>query len=120
VGLLESQGVPCWISSRDIQFGENFADAITRAIQSTAVTLVLLSAEANNSHFVSNELDCAVRNQKPIIPVRLEPAAATQRLDVFVGSQHCINYWDGAPNREEHLRKLVASLRALTDTTSRA
>jgi hypothetical protein len=51
--------------------GDNYAVAIVNAIQNCRITLLLLSAAANESPHVANEIERAVNYRKEIIPVRL-------------------------------------------------
>ena len=40
---LESRGLPCWIASRDVGPGENFMEAIVRAIRAAKVMVLVFS-----------------------------------------------------------------------------
>ena len=53
---LESRGLSCWISSRDVGPGENFMDAIVRAISAAKVMVLVFSANANNSDDIEREI----------------------------------------------------------------
>jgi hypothetical protein len=49
VTYLESHGVPCWISSRDIPPQMIYADAISEAVQECTACAVVVSQAANQS-----------------------------------------------------------------------
>jgi hypothetical protein len=111
VNLLEAAGLQCWIAPRDIPYGSNYAGAIMDAIKSADAMLVLLSSESNSSQFVSNEIERAVNYSKRVVPVRVEPVLPSANLELFIGARQWIDFWDGAPNREENLRRLIGVLR---------
>ena len=56
---LESRGVPCWISSRDVKAGENYQAAIFEAIRSARAMVLIFSANANQSAEITEELALA-------------------------------------------------------------
>src|SRR5580704_18379851 len=69
---LESRGLPCWISSRDVGLGENFMDAIVRAIGAAKVMVLVFSENANNSDDMKREIVLASSAMVTVIPVRVE------------------------------------------------
>ncbi len=69
---LESRGNSCWISSRDVRAGDNFQEAIVRALRGAKVMLLVFTANANNSDEIKKELVLAGRHQVTVVPVRVE------------------------------------------------
>jgi hypothetical protein len=69
---LESRGNTCWISSRDVRAGDNFQEAIVRALRGAKVMLLVFTANANNSDEIKKELVLAGRHQVTVVPVRVE------------------------------------------------
>jgi hypothetical protein len=69
---LESRGLPCWISSRDVGPGENFMDAIVQAIGTAKAMVLVFSENANNSDDIKREIVLASTAKVTIIPVRVE------------------------------------------------
>jgi hypothetical protein len=69
---LESRGQQCWISSRDVRAGENFQEAIVRALRSAKVMLLVFTSNANNSDEIKKELVLAGRHHVTVVPVRVE------------------------------------------------
>jgi TIR domain-containing protein len=55
VAYLESHGVTCWISSRDIPPRAIYADVITEAMQACSACAVLITSAANRSKAVKRE-----------------------------------------------------------------
>ncbi len=46
---LERRGLGCWLASRDIAPGENFQEAIVKAIRSVRAMVLVFTGSANNS-----------------------------------------------------------------------
>ena len=69
---LETRGQRCWIACRDVKAGENFQEAIVRALRQARVMLLVFSANANNSEEIKKELVLAGRHHVTVIPVRVE------------------------------------------------
>jgi hypothetical protein len=72
---LEARGLQCWISSHDVHAGENFQEAIVRALRSARVMVLVFTTNANNSDEIKKELVLAGRHQVTVIPVRVEDVA---------------------------------------------
>jgi cell division septation protein DedD len=69
---LQARGHPCWIACRDIGPGENFQEAIVRAIRSARVMLLIFTSNANNSDEIKKEVVLAGRHRVTVLPVRVE------------------------------------------------
>jgi hypothetical protein len=90
---LEARGLTCWISSRDIGPGENFQEAIVKALRGARAMVLVFTANANNSDEIKKEMALASQNRLAIIPVRVEDVmpsdafayefATRQWVDVF-------------------------------------
>ncbi len=69
---LESDGLATWICSRDIQPGQTWAGAISDGLERSGALVLLFTANANRSDHVLREVDLAVKQKVPILPVRLD------------------------------------------------
>src|SRR5271154_652230 len=69
---LEARGHACWIAARDVQPGENFQEAIVRALRAARVMLLVFTSNANNSDEIKKELVLAGRHHVTVVPVRVE------------------------------------------------
>ena len=67
-GKLEAAGIKCWYAPRDIRPGEEWADAITNALQRCKVFLLIFTENANDSSQVLREVGLAADFKKTIIP----------------------------------------------------
>jgi uncharacterized protein YecT (DUF1311 family) len=99
-GALESRGHSCWMSSRDVQPGENYQGAIVRAIREAGVMVLVFSANANNSDEIKKEMSLASQSRTMVIPVRSEDVlpsedftyelATRQWIDMFIDWEQAI------------------------------
>src|SRR4051812_33927197 len=84
---IEGLGIPCWMAPRDVPFGANFGVAIVDAIEAAEVFVVLLSANANSSIHVENEVERAVNYRKTIIPLRLENVKPSRAIELHISAR---------------------------------
>ena len=106
VAYLESHGMRCWISSRDIPPQAIYADAITAAMQSCTACVVLLTNAANQSKALKRELELASHYEKPFIPIRVDGVEPAAGLDYYVRNTQWVEY---ARDGEEALDRIVAT-----------
>ncbi len=69
---LEARGQACWIACRDVAPGENYQEAIVRALRDAKVMLLVFTSNANNSDEIKKELVLAGRHRVTVVPVRVE------------------------------------------------
>lgn len=90
---LETRGIACWMSTRDVPPGADFQESIIDALEAAHVMVLVFSANANNSGEMKKELVLAGDYKLPVLPVRIEkviPSGAfryqlttRQYLDLF-------------------------------------
>ena len=110
-GQIEAMGIPCWIAPRDVQFGANWGGEIVDAIKACEVYVILLSANANKSIPVENELVCAGNYKKTIVPLRIENVKPSKNIELHVGARHWVDLFEGPPQIEQTMRKFLVVLR---------
>jgi hypothetical protein len=113
VAEIEASGIRCWIAPRDIPFGLNFGAAIIDAIESTQVFVFLLSASANRSVHVANEIERAVHYQKHLVPIRIEDVKPSREIEFFVSRPHWVDLFKGSRQGENNMGRLLDQLRDL-------
>jgi hypothetical protein len=106
VAYLESHGMPCWISSRDIPPRAIYADAITEAMQACSACVVLLTSSANQSKALKRELELASHYEKPFIPIRVDGVEPAAGLDYYLRNTQWVEY---ARDGEGALDRIVAA-----------
>ncbi|MEQ1580768.1 MAG: TIR domain-containing protein [Steroidobacteraceae bacterium] len=109
--LLEQRGLKCWIAPRDVGAGAEWDEAILDAIERSRAYLLILSAHANRSSFVKNELNRAFSVKKPIVTFRIEDVLPGRSLELYLARHH----WTDAfpPPLEPRVDQLASSLTRL-------
>lgn len=108
---LEARGIRCWIAPRDVLPGQAYGEAINTAIRGCRALVLVFSSNANLSDHVSKEVERAVSNGIPVVPLRIENVTPTGALEYFIGSVH----WLDALTQpiEAHLERLADSVERL-------
>jgi eukaryotic-like serine/threonine-protein kinase len=116
--LLEQRGLTCWIAPRDVGAGVEWDEAILDAIEQSRAFLLILSAHANQSSFVKNELNRAFSGGKPIVTFRLEDVVPGRSLELYLARHH----WTDAfpPPLEPRVDQLAQSLKTLLGVSPHA
>jgi TIR domain-containing protein len=115
---LEAGGVRCWIAPRDINPGAPWADAIIQAIQETRIMVVVFSSHSNHSQQVTREVSQAVGKGDVIIPFRIEDIVPSRSFQYYLSTPHWLDAL--TPPLEEHIRRLVISVQALSENRAEA
>jgi TIR domain len=108
VAYLESHGMPCWISSRDIPPRSIYADAIAEAMQACSACVVLLTSAANQSKALKRELELASHYEKSFIPIRVDGVEPAAGLDYYLRNTQWVEY---ARDGDVALDRIVAAAR---------
>ena len=111
-GLLEAAGIRCWIAHRDVPPGQEYPAAITRAIRSSRLVLLILSPAANQSRHVLNEIALAVNSGIPIQPVRVAEIAPSDALSYYIAALQWLDAFP--PPVSAHLGALREAIRTST------
>jgi hypothetical protein len=102
---LENRGVTCWLADRDVGPGENFQEAIVRAIRAAKVMVLVFTENANHSTEIKKELALASRHGLIVIPARAENAVPSEAFDYEFATRQWINLFE---NWKEEMERLVA------------
>jgi formylglycine-generating enzyme required for sulfatase activity len=112
---IESRGMACWISGRDVGAGDNFGDAIVDAIERAKVMVLVFSANANNSEEIKKEIALASQHRVTVIPVRVEDIAPSHAFRYELATRQWIDMfvdWDQALKK---LTDRIAAIQALAE-----
>ncbi len=111
---LESRGLTAWFDQMDIPPGDQWREAIVRAITDCKIFLLVLSPAAVHSKHVRKELDLAERRNKTVVPVVWEHTALPAALEYqLVGIQYFD--FDGHATTE-NFAKLAKALHTVLNT----
>ncbi|MCE2576546.1 toll/interleukin-1 receptor domain-containing protein [Komagataeibacter sp. FNDCR2] len=91
VNDIEKRGIRCWISSRDIEPGDDYQSAIVNAMSHAAAMLLLFSSHANSSKEIVKELALASQRSKPVIPARIEDILPTGAFEYQITNAQFID-----------------------------
>jgi TolB-like protein/Tfp pilus assembly protein PilF len=113
-GALEGAGISCWIASRNVVPGEFYADAIVNAIDSTRITVLILSQSAAGSPHVLREVERASSKRHPVVSLRTDRVQLPAALEYFLNTSHWLDasatgLSDAAPKLVEAVRHLLGA-----------
>ena len=113
--VLEKNGLSCWMAPRDIPGGSNYTKEIPTAIRDCKVFLLILSENAQSSHWVLKELDSAVNCGKVILPFMLEDCILNDEFNfLLTGAQRYAAY----QKKAEAMELLIRRIRGILDASS--
>jgi hypothetical protein len=99
---LEQRGLGCWLASRDVDPGENFQEAIVKAICTVRAMVLVFTGSANNSDEIKKEIALASHYHLAVIPVRVEDVLPTGAFLYELSTRQWIDAfedWDRAMSR---------------------
>lgn len=106
---LEENGYSCFIASRDIEPGREYASQLVERLEGAKVVVLLMSEEANQSPHVLREVEYAVSHKIPIVVYPLEEVTLSKSLEYFLMTHQ----WLGLDDDKDV--KLLKSLDDLLD-----
>jgi len=109
ISFLESHDLPCWIAFRDVPAGENYQEAITRALRAAREIIVIISRNANQSVEITKELSLASRYKIPVVPLRVENVEPNDALAYELATRQWVDLFE---NWNAGCQRLVAQLMA--------
>ena len=111
VAVLEQDGIRCWVSPRDVIPGHGYGEDIVAAIHSARILVLVLSKHVNESRTVMRELERAVSNGLPIVPLRIEAVTPSGELTYYLTDAHWLDAVE--PPLDQHVHELAASIKVL-------
>ena len=111
--IVEKIGIRCWIAPRDIAPGEEYAAALSEALESCKAFVLIFSRRANEFPHIKREVERAVSRGVPLIPVRIEDIEPNAALKFFVSSVHWLDAM--SPPMEQHFERLARTLQAILE-----
>ncbi|WP_396604585.1 toll/interleukin-1 receptor domain-containing protein [Bradyrhizobium sp. YCK136] len=102
---LEARGLVCWMSFRDVSPGDNFQQAIVRAIRAAKVMVLVFTDNANSSREIQKELALASQLGVTVIPARVENVDPSEAALVYeLSTRQWIDLFE---NWDEGIERLV-------------
>jgi hypothetical protein len=109
--LLELQGIDCWIAPRNVEPGRDYGEQIISAIELAPAMVLILSAGANSSIFVPNELERAVSKGKPVFMFRLAQIQPSWDIGRLAARAQWFDGW--IPPLEDRVYEMAGALRRM-------
>ena len=108
VKSLEYRGIKCWISSRDVRAGADWAASIIEAVDSCRVLVLILTTNSNDSPHVAREVERAISRKTALVPLRVGSPALSRSMQYYVG----VRQWLDASNppTDAQLRTLAQAV----------
>jgi len=91
---LERRGLGCWLASRDIGPGDNFQEAIVKAIRSVRVMVLVFTGNANHSDEIKKEIALASQNRLVVVPLRVEDVLPSDAFLYELSTRQWIDAFD--------------------------
>jgi hypothetical protein len=107
---LQSRGFSCWIACRDIGPGENFQEAIVKAIRSAKLMILVFTSNANNSDEIKKEVVLAGRHRVTVVPVRVEDVVPNDALAYEFATRQWIDLFKDWERNIEQLTARIANI----------
>lgn len=104
---LTTQGLSCWISSKDIPAGADYQVCVVEAINQAQVVLLIFSANANSSNEIAKELSLA--SKKVLIPTRIEDVIPAGAFQYQLSNRQFIDLFEDFDNRLQELAHRIKS-----------
>lgn len=110
---LETEDIGCWIASRDIPYGNDWAGEIASAIESSCLFIFVLSEHSNASRQCPKEITVADNVGIPIVCIKIDEVEMSPALKYHLSTQQIL-FLDASNIKEE--LKIVTS--AISDKLS--
>ncbi len=114
--IFEKNGISCWLAPDDIPGGSNYARTIPTAIDNCQFFVLLLSSKAQESVFVSKEVNKAINSKKRIMPFMIEECQLIREFEFYLSDvQHYRAYLNVAEATRQLLTEIKDRLGEKTD-----
>lgn len=110
---LEARGQKCWIAGRDVRAGENFQEAIVRALREARVMVLVFTSNANNSEEIKKEVVLAGRHHVTVVPVRAEDVIPSDAFAYEFATRQWIDLFQ---DWEQQIEQLVIQIAQILGT----
>ena len=109
-GILQKNGITTWMAPGSIPPGSNYTIEIPKAIRNCTVFLLLLSEKAQNSIWVSAEVENAFKNGKIILPLQIEKCLLRDEFDFLLSRSQRIEAFE---KKSDAMNNLVTIIKAI-------
>jgi len=107
---LERLGLGCWLASRNIGPGDNFQEAIVRAIRTVRVMVLVFTGNANNSNEIKKEIALASQNRLAVIPLRAEDVVPGDAFLYELSTRQWVDAFDDWDRAMQRLAQQISEM----------
>ena len=113
---LRDMGISYWIDEDGLQAGDTFPVKIAQQIEACKVFLFISTENANQSHWVVNEIATAHHYGKPIIPLRYDLSPYNPGIMLYIAS---LQYIDYSASPKIAIADLIAAVQSAMDSSKK-
>ena len=103
VSLINSLGIEYWKAPENIPAGSSYAREIVKAIENCTMLLLILSKNSQSSIWVEKEVDCAINNNKKVIPFNIDGSMLTSTFKFYLNNVQMIFKTENSDAGKEEL-----------------
>lgn len=107
-GLVEQQGIRCWMAPRDIPTGAHYAGSISQAVRNAKILYLLFSRSANDSKYVVREVDLAVQDNLSIMTLKLDDTPLSDAFRFYLSIEQSLSV------PEKNIASIIEALIAMS------
>jgi tetratricopeptide (TPR) repeat protein len=107
---IERRGLKCWISTRDVEPGENYQESIVRALRGSRAMVLVFSEAANNSDEIKKELSLASRYHIPVMALRIEDVEPSDAFAYELSTRQWIDAFESWDKSIDALVRKIAQV----------
>jgi hypothetical protein len=113
--VLIRNGLKVWMAPGDIPAGSKYADVINKAIKNCGCVILMLSEASQNSVWVAREVERAIHNRKPIVPVQIESVLLNDTFEFFISTDQIVAV-KRIDDTSVAMQKVLSSVAAILQT----
>ncbi|MBQ3045221.1 MAG: toll/interleukin-1 receptor domain-containing protein [Clostridia bacterium] len=107
---LETNGISCWMAPMSIPGGSSYASEIENAIKGCRVFVLILSKKAQDSRWVTKELDRALNCGKTIMPFDIDNHPLNDAFNFYLTD---VQRYEAYTNKSKAFEKMLNEIRKL-------
>lgn len=97
---LQNNGIKCWFAPKNIGPATNFAEEILLGIKPAKVVVLVFSKYAQESEYVNKEIDAAFKENKHIVPIKVDESFPKDRMEFYLASTQWLDASPSALKKE--------------------
>lgn len=110
----EKCGLSVWMAPEDIHGGGSYAEYIPDAIENCKAFVLILSEKAQNSKWVTRELDQAINENKEILPFMIEKVELNKAFRFYLANIQAYPAYSDIRGQLEIMTREILSIEGIT------